>query len=82
MRKKIGKAWTLGVVHTASVLCDFGPSLFWLHCLFLVINLQVLLTFIFLGLLMLLWVNLLHVLVFCLATFYCNCNFFSILVFL
>ncbi len=28
MRKKIEKAWTLGVVHTANVLCDFGPSLF------------------------------------------------------
>jgi hypothetical protein len=27
VRKKIGKTWTPRVVHTASVLCDFGPSL-------------------------------------------------------
>jgi hypothetical protein len=32
VRKKIGKTWTPGVVHTASVLCDFRPSLLVTRC--------------------------------------------------
>jgi hypothetical protein len=33
VRKKIRKAWTPGVMHTASVMCDFGPSLFGYMCI-------------------------------------------------